>query len=168
MVWRIQQPLDELQSLLVALGVYDVPAVFGLSEVVSPVSIVDSRITLTANTAPIVFTSVSSAGVKINPAINTILADTGALAAGTYDFKVWVMFQDSAVLTNVEFQHRDAANAANVWTQRLTAGNSAAVHVFEEFELALTFAQSERLRVIVSAATTATSQFDANIFTRLR
>jgi len=65
----------------------------------------------------------ASAGVASDftqaPAVNAILADTGPLPAGTYDIQVGCSVTNSAGATELQFQHRDAANAANLATWHL-------------------------------------------------
>lgn len=86
--WQIQDKPDVLQDLLISLGIYQTPAIFGLSPVVSPVSIVDSRIAIAAVVTAPVWDFRVTAGELNNPAANTRLADTGQLAAGTYEMLV--------------------------------------------------------------------------------
>lgn len=91
------------------------------------------------------------AGIQTNPAVNTILADTGALAAASsdgheYDFLVVVSASASA---DISIEHRNAANSANV---------ESAVHIVPASLIAIfvqaKMAKGERLRVIMAAGLT--------------
>lgn len=84
-----------------------------------------------------------------NPAVNTILADTGPLATGTYRF--FLMICATALYnTNVfAVQHRDAANAATLQDFFPTNGANTTVQI--QFTLEITV-PNERVRFTNVAA----------------
>jgi len=84
-------------------------------------------------------------GEQTNPAAAFVLADTTALPAGTYDIVLTGMLTLAAGL-RFDFQHRNAANAANIneWVFR-TAGESV------RYRLSLAIAENERFRVLNQA-----------------
>jgi len=93
----------------------------------------------------------TGAGIQTNPAINTILADTGALGAAgddghEYDFLVVI---SSSAAADVSIEHRNAANTANVETATHVVPASL-VAIFVQARMA----RNERLRVIMAAALT--------------
>ena len=122
---------------------------------IRPVYIVSARggaLNVTAEpnifTSSEIFSSVDAGAL----AANLILADTGALPAGTYDVKVivsWVTNAAPAGATGTfDFQHRNAANAANLanvplaWETEL--GDNIAHS--DTFTYATVLALNERLR----------------------
>lgn len=120
---------------------------FEMSNVVTPVSIVDSDITLQAITTSILLAAPYTAGSSATPAAGTVLADTGAQSAGNYVILV-TYGADFAVSVNTnafEIQRRDAANAANIWTimSSIAAGSQGFIQ-----SLNVTLALNERIRVV--------------------
>jgi len=96
-------------------------------------------------------------GILTNPAIDTILADSGALAGGQTSVKIIFGGSVAAIAT---IEHRNAANTVNVNSQVIAIVANQAV----EFELpGVTFAASERIRLRLNAAVTGSLQ--ASIFT---
>ena len=87
---------------------------------VQPVYIVSSRGgALDVTAEPNIFASAEIfSDETVTPAVNGVLADTGQLAAGVFDVKVvmsWAAFTGPGAVTGrFEFQHRNAANAANL------------------------------------------------------
>lgn len=118
----INQPTDEIRRLLEVLGIITPPAPWALSNVVSPVSIVDSRITLTAQTSREIWDSRHSAGELVNPAANTRWFDTGQLPAGTYSVQIEVGCRGAI---QQRIKQRNAADAADV-NQMLKSTDAAA------------------------------------------
>lgn len=91
-----------------------------LSNVVQPITIVDSDIAIPASVSLPTIGSANSTGDQVAPAVNTILADTGALAAGTYNLILTCgIVNSTSSLRGVELARRDAANAADIWKARL-------------------------------------------------
>ncbi len=157
-------------SLINRLGVRPPPQdAFLLSNVVQPVSIVDAETGIIVSNAPIIYGLPLSAGPLAAPAINTVLADTGALLAGSYDIKLWFFSYDAAVANQAELQYRDAANAASNWLQRVgNLGNGPPSGSLLELEFSLTLQASERVRVILITAAGASSVYHASLFVRAR
>jgi len=88
---------------------------------VQPVYIVSARGgALDVTASQVVYPSASIFTNKTQgPLVNVVLADTGQLPAGTYDIKTIIGITNNANATvnaDVEFQHRNAANAANLAT----------------------------------------------------
>jgi len=92
--------------------------------------------------AAAVFSNSSSA-----PAVNTVLADTGQLAAGVHDVIVgWSMSNNTAIV-NIDLQHRNAANTATLanWPHQLQ-GDASVVVQSMPINFAYEIAVNERLR----------------------
>jgi hypothetical protein len=137
---------------------------FVMSNVVTPVSLVDSDITIPTVTTPPIFGTPFTTGVNLVPAINTVIADTGPLAAGTWAFLVMISVLDSAGAGAVcDLQHRNAANAANIWDQETYSSTNAPCNM-QQFVFAKTMAANERLRAINLTAGTAASRWQVTIF----
>lgn len=140
---------------------------FTVEDIIRPVYIVGSSITLEANVSTPAFGTPASEGRLTAPAINTVLADTGELTEGTWDFLVLISFS-SAVLMNVDIQHRNSGNTANVWAHSVMLGGASGDVLNYQFSLGKTVAGSERLRVLNLIAGEAGRFFQATIFSRLR
>lgn len=115
-------------NLLTRLGVRP-PFAEGylLSNVVQPVSIVDSDISIPAAVSLPTIGSANSAGDQVAPAVDTVLADTGALAAGTYNLVLTAgIVNSTSSLRGITLARRNAANAADIWTARLMCNSTAA------------------------------------------
>lgn len=136
-------------NLINRLGVRPPPADgFLLSNVVQPVSIVDSDITLSAVVTTVLQDTPFTTGPQLSPAANTVLADTGALSAGTYQVRI-LASQDMAVANGVgsmKMQRRDSANAANIWEQSLATGQQGTCVV--DLSMRIVLSTSERLRIL--------------------
>lgn len=123
------------------------PEGYLLSNVVTPVSIVDSDIQLNAAVTPVLF-STPSGGEFTASAINTVFSDTGALVAGTYLFTVWLTWIATAANRSIGIQHRDSANAANIWAQNIyPSPTGLGIQTFQWRE---SIATNERVRVIAN------------------
>jgi len=80
---------------------------------------------------------------------NEIVADTGALAAGDFDVKIWASLAVDAASGNTEtilIQHRNAANNANLseWRSEANIGGQSDISI----DIALLIALNERLRIV--------------------
>jgi len=105
-------------NLITRLGVRPPPAeAFLLSNVVQPVSIVDSDISIPAVLTTQILDTPFTAGAQAAPAVNFIMADTGAQPAGNYQLYIFVGTQTAGGGGDFAIERRDAANAANIWTQ---------------------------------------------------
>lgn len=139
--------------------------VWWMSDVIQPVAIVNSQITLEAKLSEDAMLF-ATAGVNLVPAAADILADTGALDVGTYLFRVYANWHDTSVSNVLPIQHRDAANAANNWAQELYgASTSEPENLMMEWTEAI--AQDERIRVLVDIAGGGGSRYNAIIWRRL-
>lgn len=131
-------------TLINRLGVRPPPPEgFELSNVVQPVSIVDTDVVLTSVSSTPELGAPFTAGVTAAPALNTVLADTLAQAAGFYNVRV-VACSDEGVLGFMALQRRDAANAANIWSQLIYASQNE----FIDFSFRTQLAANERIRVL--------------------
>lgn len=105
-----------------------------------------------SETDPLPVKSVSYVGAVVSrvsgstttPGASAVIADTAALAAGTYDIKVTVGYADTLVAGKIALiQYRNAANSATTNEQGCPAGAS-----MEYWFRRLTVAANERVRVI--------------------
>lgn len=126
---------------------------FEISNVVQPVSLVDSDITLQSVVSSILMGTAFSNGITATPAANTVLADTGAQTAGNYAVRIHYGADFSAASsTNAyQIQRRDSANATNIWTILGSIPIGSPI-LFET--ASITLAANERLRIIQSTACT--------------
>jgi hypothetical protein len=85
-------------------------------------------------------------GAKTDPADTTVLADSGALSAGTYEIRALL---GANTQTEVDVQHRNAANSGNIVAHRVYTGPNSGMYVFT-----MTLADGERVRVAMAAALT--------------
>lgn len=158
-------------TLINRLGVRPPPADgFELLSTVQPVSLVDADISIPVAIGQVLYPAPVSAGVQTNPAVNTVLADTGALPAGTYHFRLLLSTYTPATNGPVDLQHRDSANAANIWAQRIFCcpSNAAPSGGVFDFSWDDTLLLNERVRAITAAASAAADVFHANIFSTAR
>jgi hypothetical protein len=108
-----------LQPVLARLGVEGI-ATHTWDPVVHPVALVDGSVqAVTLQALDVPFT----AGELVNPAANTRLASTGALVAGQFNLTIIIAAGES---NRFRLRRRNAADAADIWSQLLTnAGGSA-------------------------------------------
>lgn len=120
---------------------------FLMSNTVQPVSIVDSDITLTAVTTSITQGNPFTAGELAAPAANTVNADSGAQAAGNYAYRIQFSHNVAAAVNyQWRIERRDAANAANIWSQ--IVGSWQGGDAFFDISGTMTLSTNERLRII--------------------
>ena len=143
------------------LGIQAVPAgqQWFLSDTLIPVSLVDSDITLNANITPVAQV-LSSEGRKTAPVAGLLLADTGQLPAGLYNFVVHLSCFETVGNTQFAVQHRNAANGANIFEGEVMS-SSVTGGVNETVEWTRQMALNERLRVITPGGGTANMEFFA-------
>lgn len=114
-------------------------------------------------------TDVFSAGILAGPAAGTIMADTGALEAGTYDVQILYSGAETTNRTATVVEHRNAANTATLMTfsiiQDVNANRGFTIaYMAFGYELSV----NERLRVIVDRSATLGEERSATIFARTR
>lgn len=141
MTWPIQLPSAELQALIQLFGIYEAPARFGLAETVAPVSIVDSRITLSSQSTPTIWTLRATAGELTNPAANTRLFDTGALAAGIWMVDIHIAIGAAGMVLRV--RQRNAADAADIHSTLISLVS------LSNYDRAYVFSVAENERVVL-------------------
>jgi hypothetical protein len=136
---------------------------FELSNVVTPISIVDSDVPISSVTTPPTVDSVNTQGIQLQPAAGTLLADSGALSQGTYFFRI-IVGTDRNVAGGgcAEIQRRDSGNAANLYRILLPMSDSGIQ--FYDVLLQTKLATNERIRVVVTSPFTAGLSVLANIF----
>lgn len=105
-----------------------------------------------------------AAGSSAAPAGSAVIADSGALAAGTYDVYVEMAAQDiTAVGRGMIVEHRNAANAATL--KQLGGCSAPDSHMVSIARVVV--ALNERIRVIAGpAAGAASSQYVALVAVR--
>lgn len=116
-------------------------------------------------------TDVFSNGVLVAPAAGTVLADTGQLAAGTFDVQYYVSAMDFLGTRQLDFEHRNAANAANlaIWSFLFFNAVENQTKQWGPFNMGYEVALNERLRIVVGAvAIGAAIPVVATIFARRR
>jgi len=115
--------------------------------------------------SPAVFSNSS-----VGPAVNTVLADTGELIEGVHDVIFgWSMSGNTAIV-NVDFQHRDAANAVTLanWPH-LLQGDANVVVQSLPINFAYGIALDERLRVqIIGGSMSAGARVNSWIMAQAR
>jgi len=125
---------------------------------VLPTVIVGSVAPILAISSPMTLDVPFTAGsLAAGTAANTVHADTGALASGTY--AVTIMFGCDATAGSDQdyyIQRRDAANAANIWQQEFGFKNSAQLNASLTFTMRLN--TGERLRVLNKILSTYTTE----------
>jgi hypothetical protein len=155
-------------GLITRLGVRPPPdGAFELSNIVIPVSIVDTDVPLTSVSSSQLLDTPFTAGPQAAPPINTVLADTGAQNAGNYLLFLFISLFDSAGAgPMVAFQRRDLANAANIWEQRFYG--SASANGVVPFNLVIpirgVLGDQQRFRFINLVAGGAGSTYHCSIF----
>lgn len=142
------------------------PESFLLSNVVHPVSIVDSDITLSAIATTQLLDTPFTIGASAAPALNTVLADTGAQPLGNYSLLVIMTCADPVNSPQFQIQRRDAANAVTIWSQIFYATNSIAGNNFVAYviPLRISLLLNERIRILNSLAGGAGSVYQASIW----
>lgn len=110
-------------------------------------------------TAALLFSTAAFGGVPVtggaftNPAINTILADSGQVTDNTHEIYALCASTVAAVIV---LEHRDAANATNVWSQYLILpANTTTQIVFIKWVVTTL---NERVRFRLNAAITGSVQ----------
>jgi hypothetical protein len=107
-------------SILNKLGIPRFGA-WQLDDVVIPVALVDSEITLNAAVATPLVNVPASGGELVAPAANTRLATTGPLPAGPYSIVFWIGVPEG---NYIRIRRRNAADTADVWAHRFWMGSA--------------------------------------------
>lgn len=112
---------------------------------------------------PILDRSRIFSGTATAPAAGAILVDSGQLPEGTFDITVDFSTGDGATNQLIRIEHRNAANAGNIWLARLATHENYVAVSFAVF-----VANNERIRVFVTNAGAAGTIYAANIYTSQR
>jgi len=143
-----------------------------LADVVVPViSVGDVRPTAVITRPPdFRAQDIFSNGHVIGPGASGVLADTGQLAAGTYDVGFHCAGEPATFNVSVNLEHRNAANAANlaVWGHLLLHNAANNVVIYQHYTFGYQIGANERLRAVTDIATGAGSDWLAVIFARIR
>jgi hypothetical protein len=131
---------------------------FALDTVVTPVSLVDSDITLAAQVSTPLVNVPATAGELVAPAINTRLATTGPLPAGPYSMTFWISADEN---NTFRLRRRNAADTLDVWSARLSGQ---AGRTFLNLSLRLVLASNEFVVIENAAAGLAGITYQALIF----
>ncbi len=151
-----------LQTLLDRLGVKG-PVQHTYDDTVFPVALIDAgQVTLTATTAPQPLGTPATAGELVAPLANTRLADTGPLAGGAWNITIALNANDP---NNFRLRRRNAADAADIWSQRLSISTAAGItFIFLSFRI--TLVSNERLVLENISAAVAGTIYQASIWTQ--
>lgn len=137
--------------------------VWYLSDTVIPVSLVNSQITLDANISETAMQFATN-GTSVAPAANVLLADTGQLPAGRYLFRCYIGWNDTGVVNSVNIEHRNAADAADIWAFECVGDAANSVRFVQEW--VETLAVNERMRLLVRVAGAAGQRYAGIIWRR--
>jgi hypothetical protein len=116
-------------------------------------------------------TDVFSNGVLVGAAANALLADTGALAEGIYDVQYYLASSNTAANTEINFEHRNAANTATlaIWSFIFYRQTSYVTIPWVPNPIAYEIASNERIRLVIgSVGMAAGTQAVGTIFARRR
>jgi len=147
---KIQLDFPQLIADVIAdLNLVGTVGLLDFAPTVLPVYIIGDR-DLTVDSVPVAFRSAEIfSGFNAAAGIAAVIADTGALPAGTYDIFAKINLAGStAAVAHAEVQHRNAANAATLavladvpTTSTVTSGNASILHS------GYVLAGSERIRI---------------------
>jgi len=152
----IQDPSGWI-SILRRLGITGLRSWY-LADVVVPVALVDSEITLTAIAEAQLLGTPASAGELAAPAANTRLADTGPQNVGNYAALIWMGISEA---NSLRVRRRNAADAGDVWSFRLPMAINS---TFVLGPIRIFLAQGERLVVENITAGAGGSVYQAALF----
>lgn len=146
---------------------------FLVSDVVVPTYSLGSAAgtSLTVNPPAFRATDVFSNGFLVGGAAGTVHADTGPLAAGSYDAAIMASGVDNEAFgTGLEVQLRNAANTANLasW-DHVMYGNAQQATVIPWYTFGLeVLTDNERLRIVSRTLVGLAEGWAATIFLRIR
>lgn len=140
-----RHPVDVQASIALAITAAQLPAALVGGRLDVNVGAVAATIKAREDTAAMTWVSLKSAA----PALNTVQADTGALAAGDYDFDVLLAASDTvAVGKGLILEHRNAANGATLQTLGGIPAPGQQWFQIRRYTMAL----NERMRVLTGTA----------------
>ncbi len=152
---RIQLDFPQLVADVIRqLNLTGTVGLLEFSDQVTPVYIVAQRAgALDIVTAPVTFESAEVFnGQAWSAAANTVLADTGAMAAGTYDLQLQLSCTAStaAAATPFVIEHRNAANAVTlaVLLSQAIIVTQGAAHSVQTGIFGYVIALNERIRIL--------------------
>ena len=138
---------------------------FALRSEVTPVVLVGGTVSFVAAPTPAYgVTDVFSNGIITAPAAGVVLADTGQLPVGAYSVQMLYFLELGSMI--IEFQWRDAANAANLIAHRFTSVVGTTTNV--DFSTRLDVVNpNERFRVVTILAGGAGEDSQATILAKI-
>lgn len=152
-------------ALMVRFGIQAVPQApqWELSNTVTPVAIVDPDPIQVVAVNPL-WNLPFTFGQLLSPAAAAILADTGALPAGSWEVFI-LLGNDAAVAGDIDFriQRRNAANSGDIWVQRFHQSTASTVRGDFQLKARFQLSLNERIRV-ENVGTTAGVTVQASIF----
>lgn len=141
--------IRELQLIGAPVGLLD------FASSIQPVFILGSRGLTVVAEAPVYNDGEVISFRTIGVAANEVLIDTGALAAGVFDIKSSVTFENGGAGLNsiVQLEHRNAANTATLSTWRTAIGASSEGNLVGtgKFDFSFRVIENERFRIVNSA-----------------
>lgn len=157
---KVQLDFPQLTAdIIAALRLTGTLGLFDMSDVVIPTISVGNIRPTTVTLIPPAFTSAGIfSDTTTAPVLNAILADTGPLPSGDYDVIVGFSQMNNTNTSNVEFQHRNAANAANLaaWPNVLQLNANPVSNLMPlKFGYTLAFNERFRFQVLITAFTVA-------------
>ena len=162
---------DRETDLIRELGIIGKVGELGIINAILPTVSMGSVVQQTVQVLQPAFRTTDIFGSVVTaPAAGTVLADTGALAAGTFDVSIYMAGEPGGAAVRMAVEFRNAANSADLATWehlliRTPVTNSVNI---PRYDLALEFALNERLRITVASNTVATTLWCAFIFARRR
>jgi len=169
---QVQLDFPELTAdLIAALRLTGTLGLLNLSDTVIPVISVGNVRPQTFSFSPITFESAGIFhGSGTAPAANTVIVDTGALAAGTFDIQLHMAVFANVVTGGLPIvcEHRNAANDTTLATFisfDLTTTRLSATQFVPAFGYVI--AANERIRMKIGSQTLS-GEFSGTIFTALR
>lgn len=157
--------LNRLLQLIGPLGP------ISLLETIVPVVSMGDVVARTITVDQVAFRSsdVFTAGTQIAPVSGTVLADTLALPAGTYDVIIQASCTQVSADNECTLQHRDAANAANLMENvHMLSGSNNVGPMNWSYGFGYELASNERLRILSGLAAAAGTRWSATIWARIR
>lgn len=136
--------------------------VWWMSDIIQPVALVNSQVTLEATLSEAAMQFATN-GTLVAPIAGAIMAGTGQLPAGRYLFRIYVNWADNNSQSCL-IQHRDAADAANIWEHELHIHPTMATRFTEEWVEDLS--ANERIRLVVRSVAAVATRYAGIIWRR--
>lgn len=169
---KVQADFPQLVAdLIEQLRLTGTLGVLEFSDEISPVFLVGSRGITFGSLLPNFTSSQVFSGFQDAPAANTVIADSGALTAGTYDFAAHMSMEgNQAARVAYVLEHRNAANSATLATllQMITAGTDFGDRHGNVPLMGYVIGTNERIRAVSPNSTGAAFACSAEIYLSIR